>query len=47
MKDNRRTKVNMVLSCEMERQNLSSGNVEILNVYFQTKTIINLEATDE
>ena len=47
MRENRQTIVKVILNCEMVRQDLTSGNIEILNAYFHTDTIQNLEATNE
>ena len=47
MKENRQTKIKIIMNCEMVRQDLTSGNTEILNAYFHTNTIQNHEATNE
>ena len=46
MRENRQTKIKIILNCEMIRED-PSGNTEILNVYFHSETIENLEATNE
>ena len=43
---NRQTKVNMVLSCEMERVDMESGEVIITTIPFVSKTEVVLEGTD-
>ena len=47
MRENRRTRVRMILNCEMRREELFSEEVQILNSFFHNGTAENLEATDE
>ena len=47
MRENRRTRVRMILNCEMKREELFSEEVQILNSFFHSGTAENLEATDE
>ena len=47
MKENKQTRIRVILNCEMTREELFSENTEFLNVYFQRETFENLEATDE
>ena len=47
MRENRRTRVRMILNCEMRREELFSEEVQILNSFFHSGTAENLEATDE
>ena len=47
MRENRQTKIRIVLNCEMIREELSNQIVENLEVYFQRETFENLEATNE
>lgn len=48
MRENRQTRVMLVLNCEMVRQELFDENeIEILEAHFQTDIIENLEVTDE
>ena len=42
-----RQRVRMILTCEMTREELFSENIQILNSYFNSETVENLEATDE
>ena len=44
---NRRTRVRMILNCEMTRKELFSESTQILNVFFHSETVENLEGTDE
>ena len=37
----------MILTCEMTREELFSENIQILNSYFNSETVENLEGTDE
>ena len=37
----------MILTCEMTRKELFSENIQILNSYFNSETVENLEGTDE
>ena len=43
---NRRIKVNLVLTCTMERIDMKSGDVITASVPFVSKTVVNLDATD-
>ena len=43
----RQTRVRMLLTCEMTRKELFSENIQILNSYFNSETVENLEGTDE
>ena len=54
MRENRRTRVLIILNCEMIREELfnvdlqpGSGETELLNPHFQSNVIVSLEATDE
>ena len=47
MRENRQTRVRVILTCEMTREELFSENIQILNSYFNSETVENLEATDE
>ena len=47
MRENRRTRVRMILNCEMTRKELFSESTQILNVFFHSETVENLEGTDE
>ena len=47
MRENRRTRVRMILNCEMTRKELFSESTEILNAHFNSDTVENLEGTDE
>ena len=47
MRENRQTRVRMILTCEMTRKELFSENIQILNSYFNSETVENLEGTDE
>lgn len=47
MRENRQTRVMLILNSKMTRQELFSEEIKILEAHFQTKTIVNLEATDE
>ena len=47
MRANRQTRVRMILTCEMTREELFSENIQILNSFFHSDTVENLEATDE
>ena len=46
-RENRRTRVMIILNCEMVKKELLNENVELLNPYFQGYIIENLEETDE
>ena len=37
----------MILTCEMTREELFSENIQILNSFFHSDTVENLEVTDE
>ena len=47
MRANRQTRVRMILTCEMTREELFNENIQILNSYFNSETVENLEATNE
>ena len=47
MRENRRTRVRMILNCEMTRKELFSESTQILNAFFHSDTVENLEGTDE
>ena len=47
MRENRQTRVRMILNCEMTRKELFSESTQILNTYFHSETVENLERTDE
>ena len=47
MRENRQTRVRMILTCEMTRKELFSESTQILNSYFNSETVGNLEGTDE
>ena len=47
MRANRRTRVRMILNCEMTRKELFSESTQILNSHFNSDTVENLEGTDE
>ena len=47
MRENRRTRVRMILNCEMTREELFSESTQILNSFFHSDTVENLEGTDE
>ena len=47
MRANRQTRVRMILTCEMTREELFSKNIQILNSFFNSEAAENLEATDE
>ena len=47
MRENRRTRVRMILTCEMTREELFSENIQILNSFFHSEMVENLEGTDE
>ena len=47
MRENRRTRVRMILTCEMTRKELFSESTQILNTFFNSETVKNLEGTDE
>ena len=45
LSQNRQTKVNLILTCTMERVNIKTGEVTITNVPFRSKTEIILDAS--
>ena len=47
MRENRQTRVMMILNCEMTRKELFSESTQILNTFFHSETVENLEGTDE
>ena len=47
MRENRQTRVRIILTCEMTRKELFSESTQILNSYFNSETVENLEGTDE
>ena len=47
MGENRQTRVRMILNCEMTRKELFSESTQILNTFFHSETVENLEGTDE
>lgn len=48
MRENRQTKLKMILSCNCEMvRNNRNGGVQYLEAFFHTETIQNLDATDE
>ena len=47
MRENRQTRVRMILTCEMTRKELFSESTQILNTFFHSETVENLEGTDE
>ena len=47
MRENRRTRVRMILNCEMTRKERFSESTQILNTFFNSETVENLEGTDE
>ena len=47
MRENRQTRVRMILNCEMTRKELFSESTQILNIFFHSETVENLEGTDE
>ena len=46
MRDNRQTKIKMILSCQMVRE-YENGSVQLQDSFFHTKVIENPRATDE
>ena len=46
MINTRQTKVNLILSCMMEKVDLKSGEVRVKEAAFHSKTEVNLESTD-
>ena len=47
MRENRQTRVRIILGCGMTREELFNEDVQILNSFFHSDTVENLEATDE
>ena len=47
MRANRQTRVRIILGCEMTKEELFSEDVQILNSFFHSETVENLEGTDE
>ena len=47
MRENRLTRIRMILNCEMTRKELFSESTQILNAFFHSETVENLEGTDE
>ena len=47
MRENRQTRVRMILTCEMTREELFSESTQILNSYFNSETVENLEASNQ
>ena len=47
MRENRRVRVRMILNCEMTRKELFSESTQILNTFFHSETVENLEGTDK
>ena len=47
MRENRQTRVRMILNCEMTRKELFSESTQILNSYFNSETVEILEGTNE
>ena len=47
MRENRQTRVRVILNCEMTRKELFSESTQILNSYFNSETVENLEGTGE
>ena len=47
MRENRQTRVRKILNCEMTRKELFSESTQILNTFFHSETVENLEGTDE
>ena len=47
MRENRQTRVRIILNCEMTRKELFSESTQILNTFFHSETVENLEGTDE
>ena len=47
VRENRQTRMRIVLNCEMIREELFSKNAEFLDVHFQRETFENLEGADE
>ena len=47
MRENRQTRVRLILNCETTRKELFSESTQILNTFFHSETVENLEGTDE
>ena len=47
MRENRHTRVRMILTCEMTREELLGENIQILNSHFNSDTVENLEASNQ
>ena len=47
MRENRQARVRIILNCEMTRKELFSESTQILNTFFHSETVENLEGTDE
>ena len=47
MRENRQTKIKLILNSEMVRQGLISGNTETIIAHFRTRTAVNLEGNDD
>ena len=47
MRENRQTRVRMILNCEMTREELFSESTQILNSFFHSETVENLEASNQ
>ena len=47
MRENRQTRVRMILNCEMIRKEQFSESTQILNSYFNSEAVENLEGTNE
>ena len=47
MRENRQTRVRMILNCEMTREELFSESTQIVNSFFYSETVENLEASNQ
>lgn len=47
MRENRQTTINLLLNCEIVRQDLTSRDTETIIAHFRTRTTINLEGNDD
>ena len=47
MRENRQTRVRMILNCEMTREELFSESTQILNSFFHSETVENLGASNQ
>ena len=47
MRENRQATVNLILSCEMVRQDLISGNTKTIIAHFRTRAAVNREGNDD